>query len=221
MNTAPFAVDLPGFEENPFDVLAVRKQRPRWTYSGRIHERSGLLDRVTQPFLGGPIDEPSAPFHVHHQKVSEDPLHPGVGISDALRSLFISERLGLSAKLGQRLVEMLALRPGWDGESAKPPRPEVLANVVGLLASMNTALPNCREPFLAPTIGGRALLEWHHGRRTLEFEATPDGWSVVGTEMTSRGGKDYHETEADRMETEKLIAAYRWFEGAEVLWPIT
>ena len=85
---------------------------------------------------------------------------------------------------------------------------------------LRTTLPEFQEPFLVPTIGGFAQLEWHSGRRSLEFEGTESGWSIVGSEATTRGGRAYHEAEAARFEVEKLIACYRWFQGAELLWPI-
>ncbi|MCI0535682.1 MAG: hypothetical protein L0Z50_10690 [Verrucomicrobiales bacterium] len=95
-----------------------------------------------------------------------------------------------------------------------------MANSVGLLVLMIAVLPKFREPFLAPTLAGFAQMEWHNGRRTLEFEVTSNGWSIVGAETTSTGEKVYYDADAARIEVEKLIAAYRWFEGAELLWPI-
>jgi len=216
MKTAPFDIDRAGFEENLFELLAVREQSPQRTLSRRIPE----TDRAARPLLGGPSDEPSLQCQVRLQKMMAGSWHADLGFSDALRSLLISKRVGLSAKLCQRLAELLALQPGWDGESAKPPRPEVLAHVVGLLAFMNMTFLSFREPFLTPTIDGFAQLEWHNGQRTLEFEAIPNGWSIVGTQTMARSGKAYHEAEAARFEIERLMAAYRWFEGAELLWPI-
>lgn len=220
MNTASFVVEQLGFKANPFDVQTFRERSPRTTSLGRNPERSRLWKHPAQPFPGGPSVAPFPQLHFWPQEIADVPMHPFLGFSEALRSLYLSERFDLSAKLCQRLVELLALQPGWDGESALPPRPEVLAKIVGLLVFMNTALPQFREPFLAPTINGFAQLEWHNGRRTLEFEATPNGWSIVGTETTSRGEKVYHDAEAARVEIGNMVAAYRWFEGAELLWPI-
>ena len=63
-------------------------------------------------------------------------------------------------------------------------------------------------------------LEWHGGHRTLEFEATANGWSIVGSETKSRGERVYHEADTAGFDVDKLLAAYRWFAGLELLWLI-
>jgi len=140
--------------------------------------------------------------------------------ANVLHSLVVSEAFRLSRKLGQRLMELSALKPGWDGEKATAPKPEAMAHTVGLILFLQAALPEFEEPFVVPTISGFTQLEWHRGQRALEFEATADGWAVVGSETNSRGVRMYHEADPARFEVEKLLAAYRWFAGLELLWPI-
>lgn len=117
-------------------------------------------------------------------------------------------------------MELSALKSGWDGESALAPKPEAMAHTVGLILFLQTALPEFEEPFVVPTISGFTQLEWHRGHRALEFEATANGWSIVGSETNSRGERMYHEADTARFEVDKLLDAYRWFAGLELLWPI-
>jgi hypothetical protein len=117
-------------------------------------------------------------------------------------------------------VEVAALEDGWDGENAVRPRPEALASALGAILALDAALPEFEEPFVAPTIDGLIQLEWHTDRRALEFEATDEGWSVVGTETAPRGERVYHQTDASRLDIDKLLAAFRWFAGPELPWPL-
>ena len=117
-------------------------------------------------------------------------------------------------------MELSALKPGWDSGNAIPPRPDVLANTIGMILVLQATLPEFEEPFLAPTVGGFTQLEWYGRDRALELEATADGWSVVGSQTTSHGERVYHEADTARFDLDKLFAAYRWFAGLELLWPI-
>jgi len=117
-------------------------------------------------------------------------------------------------------MELSALKSGWDGANAIAPKPEAMAHTVGLILFLQTALPEFEEPFVVPTISGFTQVEWHSGARVLEFEATTGGWSVVGSETKSHGERVYHEADATRSDVHKLLAAYRWFAGQELLWPI-
>lgn len=126
----------------------------------------------------------------------------------------------ISRRLSQRFTELSALKPGWDGESAVAPKPEAMAHTVDLILFLQTAVPEFEEPFVVPTISGFTQLEWHRGQRALEFEATSNGWSIVGSETKSRGERTYHEADTARFDFDKLLAAYRWFAGLELQWPI-
>jgi hypothetical protein len=220
MKTVPFDQRF-GFQEGFREPSARRAQRVSSAISDRIPGAPEPLYRPRQLFLGDPGEEIARPAQpAHFERFAQRGWRPFEGFSGALHSSFASEPLLVSAKLWQRLIELQDLRAGWDGESAKPPRPEVLARIFGLLGVMKGSAPGFREPFLAPTIHGFAQLEWHRERRTLEFEATANGWAMVGTETTARGEKVYHDAEAGGSEIGKLIAAYRWFAGEELLWPV-
>jgi hypothetical protein len=98
--------------------------------------------------------------------------------------------------------------------------PDVLANALGTIPILRAAVPGFEEPFLAPTIDGYVQLEWHGSPRTLELEATPDGWSMVGSEVTLRGEHTYYEAESTSFDVDRLVAAYRWYARLELIWPI-
>lgn len=95
-----------------------------------------------------------------------------------------------------------------------------MARTIGLVLFLRTALADFKEPFLVPTTGGFTQLEWRGGRRTVEYEATVVGWSIVGSETSARGERSYYEADAAKLEVDKLLAAYRWFAGLELPWPI-
>ena len=214
MNTAASEV-----EENSFEPFTARERSARIPNSAGSLERLRMPSRLMQAFPSDPSIQSPPDFYLPRQEaVGLSSSTPG--IADELRALYASKRFGLSAKMCQRMVELLSLQPGWDGESALPPKAEVLASTVSLLVFLNAALPKFREPFLAPTIGGFTQLEWHGQKRTLELEAKTDGWSIVGSELSTQRQRIYHEAESARSEIEKLIPAYQWFEGVELLWPI-
>ncbi len=150
----------------------------------------------------------------------ESPLCPALAFTNALAFLGVSEPIRISPRLRRRLIELSALEPAWDCENAIPPRPDVLANAIGTILALQAAVPGFEEPFVVPTIDGFTQLEWHTERRALEFEATENGWSIVGTAITPRGERVYYEADTARLDIEKLLAAFRWFAGLELLWPI-
>ena len=182
-----------------------------------------------RPSMASPISNPRFPWASPVAPIQDDQrsarqgqtsISPSISFSETLRSLYLRENFNLSPKLHQRVAELLALESGWDGENAMPLRPEALANAIALLIFMKASLPSFKEPFIAPTIDGYLQFEWHSGTKTLEFEATPNGWSIVGTHKTTNGEKIYHLADATRSHIEKLTAAFGWFNGSELLWSI-
>jgi len=219
MKNATLMPKQQSFQENPFQVTNARSRS--WpTYSGESIELSPLSHQRSRPQLATSSFDPFSRFHWQRFKPDESPLSPALVFANALRFLGISEPFRISSKLRQRLIELSALKSGWDGESAIAPKPEAMAHTVGLVLFLQAALPEFEEPFVVPTISGFTQLEWHGGQRALEFEATAAGWSIVGSETKSRGERIYHEADTARFEVDKLLAAYRWFAGLELLWPI-
>jgi hypothetical protein len=144
----------------------------------------------------------------------------GLGLVAELRFLYKSDRFGLSEKFCHRLVELLTLDSGWDGENARPPKPEVLARMVGIVLLLKREAAVFVEPFLTPTIGGYAQLEWHDHNRALDIEATAQGWAIVGSETGAEGPRVYYEADATPREAYKLIDAYCWFAERRLTWPV-
>jgi hypothetical protein len=140
---------------------------------------------------------------------------------ETLRSLYLNSGFNLSPSLHRRVAEILELKAGWNGENAKPVDPDVLSNSIGLLVFMKASMPAFREPFITPTIDGLVQFEWHNENRSLEFEATSHGWSIVGAETKPKNKKTYYTADANPSEIGKLTAALHWFENSEPLWPIS
>ncbi len=203
--------------ESQFEALTGCEGNPRVKLESRDYERA-RLHRTSSSFVSG---FGTQEFLATSPR-SGGSFAPSLSASAfaALRVLYSSARFDFSAKLCQRLGELLNLQPGWDGEDSVAPRPEVLANVVSVLVFLKATLPNFREPFLTPTIGGFAQLEWRKEQRSLDIELTADGWSIVGSESTTSRGRLYHEAQCARTDIDILTLAYKWLEGAELLWPM-
>ena len=219
MKSAMAMAQQQSFEESPFE--AARSRSDSWpTYSGTSTQHSPLLlQRPRSQFATSSFD-PFSRSHWQRFKPDESPLPPALIFANALRFLGVSEPLRISRILSQRLTELSTLKSGWDGKSAVAPKPEAIAHTIGLILFLQAALPDFEEPFVVPTISGFTQLEWHQGHRALEFEATANSWSIVGSETKSRGERVYHEADVARFDLDRLLAAYRWFAGQELLWPI-
>ncbi len=209
-----------GLAEDPFDLSSFRpSSRP--TYSGETMVYSELSRLRPRSQIAPSEPEPGARSRWQSLRPGEGLLRPSVGFTNALPSLGISGPVRISRRLRHRLMELAALEPGWDGENAIPPRPDALASTIGTILVLQAALPEFEEPFVVPTITGFTQLEWHAQRRALEFEATGDGWSIVGSETTPHGERVYHQADTGRLDIDKLVAAFRWLAGLELLWPIS
>jgi len=204
-------------EESRFEALGGFERSHRVKFESRDYERA-RLHRTSSPLVSS---FGTQEFLTTSPRTGGS-FAPSLSASAtaALRSLYASARFDFSPKLCQRLGELLNLQPGWDGEDAAPPKPEVLANIVSVLVFCKAILPNFREPFLAPTIGGFAQLEWCKDQRSLDVELTADGWSIVGSDSSSSGGRSYYEAGCVRTHVGTLILAYKWLDGTELLWPI-
>ena len=206
-------------EENPFETSNFRPHSLP-TYFGGIAAHPPFSGQRFKPQMT-PLDfDPFSSSRLQQFTPSESLLPPASEFANTLRFLGISEPFPLSRKLSQRLMELSALKFGWDGENAAASKPEAVAHTVGLILILQSALSEFKEPFVVPTISGFMQLEWHSGQRVLEFEATANGWSIIGYETKPRGERVYHEADTARFDVDKLLAAYHWFTGLELLWPI-
>ena len=126
----------------------------------------------------------------------------------------------LSARLRQKISELVALELNWDGEHARPVNPKVLADVIESLKLLSQQEDGFREPFLAPTFDGFVQMEWREKNRSLDIEAVAVGWSAVGTEIGPNGQRQYHTSEFKRNDSAQLIKFYQWLMGNESIWPL-
>jgi hypothetical protein len=92
--------------------------------------------------------------------------------------------------------------------------------MVGIILLLKKEAAVFVEPFLTPTIGGYAQLEWNDQRRTLDIEATAQGWAIVGSEAQAGSPRVYYEADATAREAYKLIDAYCWFAERRLTWPM-
>ena len=126
----------------------------------------------------------------------------------------------LSAQLRQKISELAALESNWDGELAKPVKPQALADVVETLKQLSQQTDEFREPFLAPTFDGFVQMEWRENKRSLDIEVVDKGWSAVGTEIGPDGQRRYFSAEFERSDFARLANVYKWLAGNELIWPL-
>jgi len=158
----------------------------------------------------------SADFPLYNSETSLSRL----GLLAELLFFYDSKRTGLSERFSHRLVELMTLQIGWDGEKAKSPKPEVLARMVGFLMFLKRETAVFLEPFLTPTVEGYAQLEWHDAQRDLDIEATAQGWSITGSEVRAGQSRVYFEADACSREAYKIVEAYSWFAERKLTWPM-
>lgn len=96
---------------------------------------------------------------------------------------------------------------------------EVLAKAIMLLRMLKQAHAGFVLPFIAPTFQGYVLLDWSRPRRTLEVQAEPSGWSVVGTLTLANGEKEYFTAHSDQSGS-GILKYYEWFRDDYLVWPI-
>lgn len=121
--------------------------------------------------------------------------------------------------LRQRIEHLSHLPNNWDGEGARSVKASVLADVVEALKCLSQQADGFKSPFVAPTFEGFVQLEWHDKERSLEMEAVPNGWSVVGTMVGGRGNRLYFTAECESSDFPRLEGFYKWFLGDELIWP--
>jgi hypothetical protein len=141
-------------------------------------------------------------------------------IAQSVQRTTVESAASLSAQLRQKINELFALEPNWDGENAKPVKPHVLADVVETLRRLSRQTDGFREPFLAPTFDGFIQMEWHESKRSLDIEAVDRGWSAVGTEIGPDGQRHYYTAEFGRNDFAPLMNCYKWLSGTDLIWPL-
>ncbi len=139
--------------------------------------------------------------------------------SNSTRRLAVTASASLSHNLEKRIKSLADLRFNWDGEGAEPVKPHILADAVETLKRLGQQNPAFREPFIVPTYSGFLQMEWHHQNRSLELEATEEGWSAVGSLVGVTGEPQYFTVEFDRNNIAQIEKLYQWLSGYH-LWPL-
>jgi hypothetical protein len=142
-----------------------------------------------------------------------------LSIAEAVERRTVEAAASLPVQLRDRISELAALEPNWDGEGAKAVKPHVLADVVETLKRLSQRTDEFREPFLAPTFDGFVQMEWREGARDLEIEATEKGWSAVGIMLNRNSERYYYTAELARNDFAQLLRFYQWFSADELIWP--
>jgi hypothetical protein len=145
---------------------------------------------------------------------------PATTIAQSLKSATVETAAPLSVQLCQKINELVALKPNWDGEQAQAVNPHVIEDVVETLKRLSKQTVDLHEPFLAPTFDGFVQMEWREKTRSLDVEAVEKGWSAVGTEIGPDGQRQYHTAEFERNDFARLVKCYKWLSGGELIWPL-
>ena len=136
-----------------------------------------------------------------------------------LRQRLVPVWQGISPRLVARLQQIQLLLPGWDGDDAPRIAPAAVAAAQRALETLASSYLNFREPVIIPKYDGYLQLEWHDRERTLEFEAVPGGWSIMGA-VQSGESMNYVTSYVGNSDSTALEAAYRWWAERTQVWPL-
>ena len=146
---------------------------------------------------------------------SSDPT----GFAEYVNHLVVDRSATLPLELRRTIEQLSNLTGDWDGRGAKPVKGHVLADTVEALKYLSQHAGVFQIPFLAPTFDGFVQMEWNGKQRSLEIEAVPNGWCVVGTMMSGTANRLYFTADCESLEFLRLGSFYKWFLGDELIWP--
>ena len=129
-----------------------------------------------------------------------------------------SPKPNLSPILAARLHELAALKPGWDEEDALPIDPKAIEETAHVIAQLSLSR-DFQNPQLVPTFDGFLQVEWHNATRSLEFEFTLAGWSVLGVDSVNSPCPRYYKAATPFKLAEALEPFYVWFSTHRLTWP--
>jgi len=124
----------------------------------------------------------------------------------------------LSPVIREKLRELASLKPGWDEEGALPIDPKAIEETAIVIARLSS-IRDFQNPQLVPTFDGFLQVEWHSPARSLEFEFTPTGWSVLGVDSVNSPSPKYYKAARPFKMTEALEPFYAWFTTPGLTWP--
>ncbi|MGO8697447.1 MAG: hypothetical protein ACLQVY_06990 [Limisphaerales bacterium] len=125
----------------------------------------------------------------------------------------------LSPRIVAKLNDLSLLKKGWDEGDALPIDAKALKSARNVLQSLGLVRP-FQEPNIVPTFDGFLQLEWHKASRSLEFEYTPIGWSILGVNLVN-AEHPYHPALSPLDAPAALEKFYLWFSTDELIWPST
>jgi hypothetical protein len=124
----------------------------------------------------------------------------------------------LSPALATRLNALSTLKNGWDEGGALPISPEAVNAARNALRRVSLVRP-FQDPSIVPTFDGFLQIEWHSASRSLEFEYTPNEWSILGVASANTGDPRYYPASAPLVAVDELEKFYIWFSTGELIWP--
>jgi hypothetical protein len=124
----------------------------------------------------------------------------------------------LSPGIAARLDELSLLKNGWDESDALKINSEALQAARSVLRRLSL-LRAFQDPSIVPTFDGFLQLEWHNTSRSLEFEWTPEGWSILGVAAVNTEHPVYNNASALLTDAANLGRFYVWYSTDELTWP--
>ena len=117
-----------------------------------------------------------------YQTGALEPTASGLTTSDGREQAFrfdsaIVGRAAWLPQLRERVAELAALRPNWNGYNERQIHSSALSRALGVVNDLDLD----REPWLVPLADGRVQLEWHSGDDEVVVEIPPDGSATVFT----------------------------------------
>jgi hypothetical protein len=97
----------------------------------------------------------------------------------------------------QRIQDLTALAPGWDGYGAKPIDAGVAVDAVSFL--IDHAYPTVSEPAVVPLADGGIQLEWHVGGIDLEIAFSDEDGGVFLEDQATGATEEHASNEAGRV----------------------
>jgi hypothetical protein len=133
-------------------------------------------------------------------------------------SFYQTQEQILSPGLEARLNELSLLKHGWDEEDALQINSQAIEATRRALRRLSL-LRSFQGPSIVPTFDGFLQLEWHNPSRSLEFEYTPGGWSILGVDSVNTEHPRYNTELVPLKEAADLEPFFNWFSTHELIWP--
>ncbi len=138
--------------------------------------------------------------------------------SHRILSAYQKPESNLSPELAARLNELSLLKNGWDEGDALQINSEAVKDARNVLRRLSLVRP-FQDPSVVPTFDGFLQLEWHSAFRSLEFEYTPEKWSVLGVASVDKEQPIYNTASVPLTAAADLEQFYIWFSTDELIWP--